>query len=103
MKIKEVEKQVGITSRNIRYYEEEGLINPGRNKDNNYCEYSEADVWLLKRARLLRVLGVSISEIKAINERETSLNDVIRLRMAELQNQQHKIDGMIKICSTIVE
>ena len=31
MKIKDVEKQVGISKANIRFYEEEGLIHPARN------------------------------------------------------------------------
>ena len=30
MKIKDVEKQVGISKANIRFYEEEGLIHPAR-------------------------------------------------------------------------
>lgn len=36
MKIKDVEKQVGISKANIRFYEEEGLIHPARNQENNY-------------------------------------------------------------------
>ena len=30
MKINEVEQLVGVTKRNIRFYEKEGLLNPGR-------------------------------------------------------------------------
>ena len=33
MKIKDVEKQVGISKANIRFYEEEGLIHPARNQE----------------------------------------------------------------------
>ena len=36
MKIQDVEKQVGISKANIRFYEEEGLIHPARNQENNY-------------------------------------------------------------------
>ena len=32
MKIKDVEKQVGISKANIRFYEEEGLIHPAIRK-----------------------------------------------------------------------
>ena len=31
MKINEVEALVGITKKNIRFYEEQGLLKPGRN------------------------------------------------------------------------
>ncbi len=44
MKIKEVEQMVGITKKNIRFYEEQGLLSPKRDKENGYREYDEADV-----------------------------------------------------------
>ena len=44
MKINEVEAAVGITKKNIRFYEEEGLIAPGREPGNGYRSYSQADV-----------------------------------------------------------
>ena len=44
MKINEVEQLVGITKRNIRFYEKEGLLSPSRNSDNGYREYGEAGV-----------------------------------------------------------
>ena len=34
MTIKEIELQVGITKANIRFYEKEGLLNPGRGSNN---------------------------------------------------------------------
>ena len=44
MKINEVEAAVGITKKNIRFYEEEGLISPSREPGNSYRSYSQADV-----------------------------------------------------------
>lgn len=38
MKIKHVEELVGITRKNIRFYEEQGLLNPER-AENGYREY----------------------------------------------------------------
>lgn len=43
MKINEVEAAVGVTKKNIRFYEEEGLITPGREPGNGYRSYSQAD------------------------------------------------------------
>ena len=49
MKINQVEQLAGITKGNIRFYEKEGLLTPGRNSENGYREYTEADViWLNK-------------------------------------------------------
>ena len=36
MKINQVEELVGITKKNIRFYEDQGLISPERNRDNGY-------------------------------------------------------------------
>ncbi len=50
MKINQVEQLVGITKGNIRFYEKEGLLTPGRNNDNGYRDYSDADVVWLKKS-----------------------------------------------------
>ena len=52
MKINEVEAAVGVTKKNIRFYEEEGLIHPGREPGNGYRSYSAADVERLRRIKL---------------------------------------------------
>ena len=54
MKINQVEAAVGVTKKNIRFYEEEGLLAPCRNAGNGYREYSEEDVARLRRIKLLR-------------------------------------------------
>ena len=66
MKINEVEAQVGITKKNIRFYEEQGLLSPRRNADNGYREYGDEEVQILRRIKLLRKLGVPIEEIRRI-------------------------------------
>ena len=63
MKINQVEELAGIAKKNIRFYEEEGLLTPGRNPANGYREYSLEDVALLKKIRLLRKLSVPIGDI----------------------------------------
>ena len=57
MKINEVEALVGITRKNIRFYEAEGLLSPRRNSQNGYRDYGETEVEVLRRIKLLRKLG----------------------------------------------
>lgn len=59
MKINEVEAAVGVTKKNIRFYEEEGLISPSREPGNGYRSYSQADVERLRsrRADLEEAIG----------------------------------------------
>ena len=58
MKIKDVEKRTGITSYNIRFYEKENLLIPKRNPVNGYREYTEEDILLLNRIKMLRMLDI---------------------------------------------
>ncbi|MDD6201101.1 MAG: MerR family transcriptional regulator, partial [Firmicutes bacterium] len=39
MKIKEVEALAGIPKKNIRFYEEQGLLLPKRDSENGYRDY----------------------------------------------------------------
>ena len=65
MTVKEVEQLTGMTRANIRYYEMEGLMVPKRNA-NGHREYSESDVEELNKIKLLRMLYISIEEIKKL-------------------------------------
>lgn len=53
MLIREVEERCGISKKNIRFYEQQGLLQPKRNA-SNYREYEEADLIVLKKIILLR-------------------------------------------------
>ena len=75
MKINEVEQLVGITKRNIRFYEKEGLLSPSRNSDNGYREYGEAEVETLKQIKLLRKLDVPMEEIRRMQQGALTLTD----------------------------
>ena len=75
MKINEVEQLVGITKRNIRFYEKEGLLSPSRNSDNGYREYGEAEVETLKQIKLLRKLDVPMEEIRRMQQGALILTD----------------------------
>ena len=69
MKINDVESRVGITKKNIRFYEEQGLLSPRRNPENGYREYGEEEIQSLQRIKLLRKLGVPLDEIRQmVNE-----------------------------------
>ena len=97
MKITEVAKQLNMTSRNIRFYEEEGLIHIGRN-DNNYREYNENDIQRLREIKVLRDIGIPIVDIKAYFKKEKSLKDITAQRLFELQTQVHDTQLLYQIC-----
>lgn len=102
MKIKEVEKRVGITSANIRYYEKEGLLEPVRNKENNYREYSEEDVERLNRIKVLRMLGVSLADIKELDNGSVSLEAVMKKRLEQVHAEAKSLQEIERVCETII-
>ena len=70
MKINEVEAAVGVTKKNIRFYEEEGLINPGREPGNGYRSYSQADVeQTLARLTAREEQGVTFVNIERTDQK----------------------------------
>lgn len=76
MKIQELEARTGLERPSIRFYEKEGLLNPKR-LENGYRDYSEEDVVLLKKIRLLRRLGISIEEIRLLQHGQADLTDTV--------------------------
>ena len=103
MKIKEVEARVGMTRANIRYYEKEGLLNTTVRNENNYREYTEEDIEQLQKIKILRLLGISPSDIKLLNANAISMEEIMKKRVEELEREAKQIQDIHKICETIID
>ncbi len=101
MKINEVEAQVGVTKKNIRFYEEQGLLSPRRNSDNGYRDYGEAEVEALRRIKLLRKLGVPISEIRRMQEGQQTVADAMRRHLVTLERERKDLDQAAALCARL--
>lgn len=98
MKINEVEALAGITKKNIRFYEEQGLLSPRRNAENGYRDYGEADVQILLRIRLLRKLGLPIEEIRQMLQGIHTVGDGMRRHMVSLEREKRNLEQSIDLC-----
>ena len=78
MNIKVASEKTGLTKRAIKYYEDEGLIHPLKNCDNNYREYSEKDIIKLNLIGALRTLDIPLVDIKNVIEFKKSIPDVMK-------------------------
>ena len=103
MRINKVEELVGITKKNIRFYEEKGLINPARNVENGYREYSDEDVEALRKVKLLRQLSIPIEEISKIQNGYLTLEDCMRRHRIFLDREEENLKQKKSICSQIEE
>ncbi|MCD8023072.1 MAG: MerR family transcriptional regulator, partial [Lachnospiraceae bacterium] len=100
MTIKEIETRSGMTRANIRFYESEGLLNPARNP-NGYRDYSEEDLALLEKIRLLRTLQLSLADIRALQNGEETLSEALDRHLLELDRKDQEIDLTQEICRTM--
>ena len=101
MKINEVEQLVGISKRNIRFYEKEGLLSPGRNADNGYRDYGEEDVETLRKIKLLRKLDVPLEEIRRMQQGELTLADGLLRHVIQLERAQKNLGTMRSLCQEL--
>ncbi|MGN0968908.1 MAG: MerR family transcriptional regulator [Oscillospiraceae bacterium] len=98
MKINEVESLVGVTRRNIRFYENEGLLTPARNKQNGYREYGEAEVEELKKIKLLRKLGVPLDEIRRMQAGPGTVADGMCRHLITLEREKQDLEQAMVLC-----
>lgn len=101
MKINEVEAQVGITKKNIRFYEEQGLIAPRRNSENGYREYGPREVDQLRQVKLLRKLGVPLEEIRKMQSGTHTVGDGMRRHLVTLERDKKNLEQSIQLCRTL--
>ena len=103
MKINEVEAQVGVTKKNIRFYEEKGLIAPRRNSENGYREYGPGEVEQLKQIKLLRKLGVPLEEIRRMQSGGHTVGDGMRRHLVTLEREQENLAAAARLCAGLTE
>lgn len=101
MKINEVEALVGITKKNIRFYEAEGLLAPRRNSENGYRDYGEAEVETLRRIKLLRKLGVPLEEIRKMQSGAHTVGDGMRRHLITLERDRENLEQSIRLCGEL--
>ncbi|KNY29832.1 MerR family transcriptional regulator [Pseudobacteroides cellulosolvens] len=103
MTISEVMRQTGLTKRAIRYYEEEGLINPSINNENSYRDYHSEDIDKLIKISLLRQIGLSIDNIKELVNSPTSINDVLKLHLDKINRNIKDLEKSKNLINEIIE
>ena len=100
MTSKEMEARSGVPRANIRYYEAEGLLAPARS-GNGYRDYSEEDLRTLEKIKLLRRLGVTIEELRALRDGKADLGAVLDRRLAEVGGQRAALGRVERVCGDL--
>lgn len=101
MNIKEIEKITGMNRANIRFYESKGLLAPARN-ENGYREYTNEDLDVLFKIKLLRSIQISIDEIKSLQDASIELQYVLAEKLDLLESQQEQTLHAKDTCSRLI-
>ena len=101
MNIKEAEYQTGISRRNIRFYEQKGMLHPARNQDNDYRDYSPQDIERLKLIRALRMVDMSLEDIRDVLQGTATLEQAVAAQEAQLQRKIQDAQTAIRFCRSL--
>ena len=101
MTINDISKELGLTKRAIKFYEEKGLLSVPKD-DNGYRNYSQEHIRILKTISVYRKLGIGITDIKKIisGEDESILMQVLKEKETELQDKQIELLELQTFIST---
>ena len=94
--IKEVSDLTGLSERTLRYYESLNLVEPKRNLNNQYREYSDKDIDTLYQIQLYRALAFPLKKIRQIfSEGLMSDRDIFMSQYESLLEKRADLDKVI--------
>jgi MerR family copper efflux transcriptional regulator len=100
MNIGEASNRSGLPPKTIRYYEDIGLIKPGR-AENGYRDYSSPDIHRLKFVQRSRSLGFSVDECRQLlslygdSQRESAdVKSIAEVKLVEIDRKIAELAGL---------
>lgn len=103
MKINEVMKTTGLTKKAIYYYEEEGLIKPTKEIENEYRVYTEKDLERLKHISALRKLDISVKDIKMVIDNPSAINNIMYNQLEIFNNRIQYLNKSKSIIENLIK
>ena len=98
MKIGEAAKETGLSISNIRFYEKKGLLEPARDQESKYRNYTEEDILRLKKIIIFRKMDLSVEQIAAMLKGKTDAKVVLKNQEQELLNKIREMEGALELC-----
>ena len=109
MNIGDASERSGLPAKTIRYYEDIGLLKPGR-AENGYRDYSPSDVHRLRFLQRARGLGFSVEECRQLlslyqdTSRESAdVKAIAEAKLAEIDRKLAELKGLRDVLSHLVE
>ena len=103
MQIQQVEKRTGLSAQSIRFYEREGLIQPERNPENRYRNYTEEDVRRLNSIAFCRSMGISVSAIRRLLAGEVTLQSCVEDALLDARAAEAEARRTAELCRSVLD
>ena len=102
--ISAVAKNLGVSSRTLRYYEQIGLIESNRMEDYAYRVFDEDAIRRLRQIIILRKLHVPVKQIREIfgNSEAVSVIEIFERNISKLDEQMTALSTVKSILSSLV-
>lgn len=111
MNVSQAAQRSGLPAKTIRYYEEIGLVHPGR-ATNGYRDYGDDDIHRLAFLKRARGLGFSIEDCRQLvalyRDKSRASHDVREIavahiaaiddKIAELRSMRRTLDTLVAAC-----
>lgn len=102
--ITEISREMNISTRTLRYYEQLGLIESVKKDDYAYRTYDEATVTRLQQILVLRKLRIPLKQIALIlqSENTAAIIDAFRQNLAEVDDEITALSTIREIISSFI-
>lgn len=97
--VKQLADMSGVSVRTLHYYDQIGLLNPARDEDNDYREYSGADALRLQQVLFFRELGLPLARIRRILDEPGF--DLLSALTVHKKLLEEKIGRLQELCETV--
>lgn len=108
MNISDAATQCGLPPKTIRYYEDIGLVTPGR-LGNGYRDYSENDLHKLRFLQRARSLGFSVEDCRVLlslyedhNRASADVKEIAKTHLTEIERKIAELQSLQKTLSELV-
>lgn len=90
-----ISKQLNLSVRTLRYYDQIGLVTPSMKEDSGKRLYSEEEIFQLEKVCLLKKLKLPLKDIQQVLHQITT-QQVLDLHQQSLQKDLHVLQSSLK-------
>ncbi|SET58317.1 DNA-binding transcriptional regulator, MerR family [Enterococcus malodoratus] len=96
--IKQIAEISGVTTRTLRFYDEQSLLKPAFLSDAGYRMYTEKEVDRLQQILLYRSMGLPLKTIKELIDRpEDKIQETLVQQRLQLEQKRQELDRLLQV------